>query len=315
MRIDRTLVVRALLAILAVSVIATLLTRPKSRAYTGVWLKDTIHQEIRFRNSEQNIDLAGLLFLPEGEGRFPGVVIVHGSGTSLRNNGWYITLVHYLQEHGVVVLLPDKRGSEQSGGEWRTASFEDLATDTMAAVNWLERHEAVNPGNIGVIGLSEGGHIAPLVANQKPDQAFVVSIVSSAIPMHELLVYEENYNLREFGFPPGLSNLFAYLGAWSLIYVRQKAHWDAIGNFDPAPHWEQVSVPALVLFGEDDTNVPSAKSAAVLRKLENPNIRVHIYPNSGHALETPVGIGDSIFREDALNDIVEFIQQTAGNPG
>ena len=97
---------------------------------------------------------------------YPGVVIVHGSGTSQRDNGWYLTLVQYLQEHGVVVLLPDKRGSAQSAGDWRTASFDDLATDTLAAVAWLKLQDAVDPDKIGVIGLSEGGHIAPMVANQ-----------------------------------------------------------------------------------------------------------------------------------------------------
>lgn len=313
MRIRKPWIFRGLTALLVVSAIATLLTRPQPRAYAAVWLADTVHQEVHFKNEQQNIDLAGLLFLPDGEQRYPGVVIVHGSGTSQRDSGWYLTLVQYLQEHGLVVLLPDKRGSVQSGGDWRTASFDDLATDTMAAVEWLKGQESVDPGKIGVIGLSEGGHIAPLAANQLPELAFVVSIVSSVIPMHELLVYEENHNLREFGIPPGLSNIFAYPAAWSIIYARQKAHWDAIGNFDTAPHWQQVSVPALVLYGEDDTNVPSARSAAVLRSMEKQNIRVKIYPDSGHALEAPLGEGDSIFREDALQDIFLFIQESTGN--
>ena len=59
-------VLKGLMAMLAISVIATLLTRPESRAYTAVWLADTVHQEIHFHNAQQNLDLAGLLFLPEG---------------------------------------------------------------------------------------------------------------------------------------------------------------------------------------------------------------------------------------------------------
>ena len=299
-----------LVILLVISSIATLATRPKARSYTWVKLAETQHQEIQFHNSQQNLDLAGLLFLPEENDQAPGVVIIHGSGPSIRDNGWYITLVKYLQDHGVVVLLPDKRGSEQSGGQWLTASFDDLATDTMAGVEWLMQHPSVDPKKIGVVGLSEGGHIAPVAANQIPELAFVVSIVSSAIPMHELLVYEENYNLREFGIPPGLSNIFAYVGAWSLIYARQKDHWDAIGNYDPAPDWSKVSIPALALFGEEDTNVPSVRSAKVLRSLGNTNIETKIYPGSGHALQSPEGQGTSIFREDALVEIVSFINRT-----
>ncbi len=297
-----------LLALLVVSVIATLMTRPQPRSYTWVRLAETDHREIFFRNEYQDIDLAGLLFLPAGEGPHPGAVIIHGSGTSIRDNGWYLTLVQYLQEHGVAVLLPDKRGSEKSEGDWRTASFDDLATDTIAALDFLKSSQAVEPGKIGVIGMSQGGHIAPLVANQMPELAFVVSVVSSVVPLHEQLVYEENYNLREFGVPPVLSNVLAYLGAWSLIHVRDKQHWDAIGNYDSAPDWQALSTEALILYGEDDTNVPSRRSAEVLRSMDKPNFEISVYPDSGHALETPVGQGDSIFREDALRDIVQHIR-------
>lgn len=305
--ISKSMFIYSLLALLAASIIATLLTRPAPRSYTTVRLAETEHEEVSFRNERQNIDLAGLLFKPQEDGLRPGVVIVHGSGTSIRDNGWYLTMVQYLQQNGIVVLLPDKRGSVKSGGNWRTSSFHDLATDTIAGVEWLASQKSVDPERIGVVGLSEGGHIAPLVANQMSGLAFVVSIVSSTIPMHELLVYEENYNLREFGIPPGLSNVFAYLGAWSLIYLRQKEHWDAIGNFDTAPYWKQISIDALALYGENDTNVPSARSADVLQAMNKPNIKVKIYPDSGHALESPIGEGTSIFREDALSDIVDFI--------
>lgn len=308
----KPLVTWGLVALLVISSIATLATRPKARSYTYVKLADTEHQEVRFHNARQNIDLAGLLFLPEQQALAPGVVIIHGSGPSLRGNGWYLTLVKHLQDNGSVVLLPDKRGSEQSGGQWRTVSFDDLATDTIAGVEWLQQHDMVDPKRVGVIGLSEGGHIAPLVANQMPELAFMVSIVSSAIPMHELLVYEENYNLREFGIPPGLSNIFAYLGAWSLIYVREKDHWDAIGNYDPAPDWARVAIPALALFGEDDTNVPSERSARVLQSLGNSNIEIKIYPGSGHALQSPEGQGTSIFRKEALDDIATLVHRASG---
>jgi dienelactone hydrolase len=73
-------------------------------------------------------------------------------------------------------------------------------------------------------------------------------------------------------------------------------------------------VPALVLYGEDDTNVPSARSAARLRKLENRNIQIRIYEGSGHALESPIGEGDSIFRPDALRDLEQFILTHTRSP-
>ncbi len=132
--------------------------------------------------------------------------------------------------------------------------------------------------------------------------------------MHDMLLYEENYNLREMGFLPGISNAFAYPGSWSLIYARDKGFWDAIGNFDSVPYWRRLSIESLVVYGELDTNTPSIESAAILRSLGKPNIDVRIYEGSGHAVESPVGEGNSLIREDALGDIAEFITSVSTPP-
>jgi heat shock protein HslJ len=86
-----------------------------------------------------------------------------------------------------------------------------------------------------------------------------------------------------------------------------KEFFDAIGNFDPIPYWEKLTTNSLVLYGQEDTNVPSEKSAARLRSLNKSNIEVRIYEGSGHALQDPEGDGNSIFRNDALRDILNFI--------
>ena len=302
-----TVLLLGFLALLIFPVLVTQFTKPERRSFEWVKLKDTAYLEVNFQNTSQDLELAGMLFVPEGEGPFPAAVIIHGSGTSRRDSGWYLTLTRYLQENGVVVLLPDKRGSERSKGDWRTASFEDLATDTVAAVNFLKNQKDFAISDIGVIGLSQGGHIAPVVADQTKDIAFLVNIVGGAVPMQELLVYEETHNLREQGILPGLSDLLAYPASWSIIMVRQRGFWDAIGNFDPVPYWQRLVVDSLVLYGENDTNVPSIKSAAILRSLNNPKIHVSIYEGSGHALESPEGKGVSIIREDAMRDIRDFI--------
>jgi dienelactone hydrolase len=303
----KTVLLLGFLALLVVPVLVAQIAKPERRSFDWVKLKDTSYQEIRFQNTAQDLELAGMLFVPEGEGPFPAAVIIHGSGTSRRDSGWYLTLTQYLQENDVVVLLPDNRGSEKSEGDWHTASFEDLATDSVAAVSFLKNQEKVTISGIGVIGLSQGGHIAPVVADQTKGIAFVVNIVGGAVPMHDLLVYEETHNLRKLGILPGLSDLLAYPASWSITKGRQKRFWDAVGNFDPAPYWQRLSVESLVLYGENDTNVPSSESAAILRSLGNPNISVKIYEGSGHALESPAGKGRSIFREDALRDIRDFI--------
>jgi len=267
--------------------------------------------EVTFRNEAQNLNLAGMLFVPDGAGPFPAVAIIHGSGTSERDNIWYLALASYLQENGVLVLLPDKRGSAKSEGNWRTSSYEDLATDTVAAVNFLKSQNMVKVSQVGIIGMSQGGQISPYVVHLSPDVDFLIDVVGTSLNNYDVLHYEETNNLRKMGFLPGVSDLIAYPSTWVLRNFTQKEFWDAVGNFDALPYWEELSVPALVMYGSDDPNVPAEASKARLEKLNKPNIEVKIYEGSEHALQDPPGEGDSIFREEALEDIKAFIESTS----
>lgn len=300
----------AILMIVLGPVLVEQLQPAQPRTLRGELPDPARYEEIRFRNAAQDVDLAGLLFLPQGAGPFPAAVVIHGSGTSSRSNRWYLTLTHYLQDNGIAVLLPDKRGSEQSGGDWRRASFEDLATDTLAAVRFLGDQRRVGISRIGLVGMSQGGWIAPLVADQSADLSFLVSVVGSAVSTHEQFLYEEDHNLRQLGVLPGVSRALAQ--ATTLVSRRwlQRDFWSAVGDFDPLPYWKRVRSPALILYGGIDTNVPSARSAALLRGLHNPGIAVRVYEGSGHALEDPPGRGDRLIREEALVDIRDFILST-----
>lgn len=295
------------LALLIIPVVVRQLLPTEPRRLQGVSLDETEYVEIAFRNARQQLNLGGLLFVPQGDGPFPAVVVIHGSGTSVRDNRWYLTLTHYLQQNGIVVLLPDKRGSEKSEGDWRTADFRDLATDTLAAIDYLMSQEHISVSRVGVVGMSQGGWIAPIVANETDRVDFIVSVVGSAVPPVEQLDYEENHNLRQLGFLPGVSNVIAVFSTAWIRNVAQKVFWDGVADFDPIEYWRDLEIDAFALYGSDDTNVPSEKSAARLAALGNPHIRTKVYQGSGHPLEDPIGQGNRILRADALADIVEFI--------
>lgn len=302
-----SIIVLALLALLFVPVLLKQLLPVESRQLKRAELAETRHVEISFQNRLQNLSLGGLLFVPEGDGPFPAAVVIHGSGTSHRENGWYLTLTKHLQDNGILVLLPDKRGSEKSEGDWRTSSFEDLATDTLAAIEYLREQTSVPISDIGIIGMSQGGWIAPLVASQEDELSFLVSMVGAMVTPREQLLYEENYNLRQIGFLPGISNVLAYAGSANVRYLAQPELYELIVDYDPLPYWRDISRDSLVLLGADDTNVPSAESEKRLKSLNNPHIHVKVYEGSGHALESPVRLGDSIIRRDALEEISAFI--------
>src|SRR6056297_3476186 len=104
--------------------------------FKGVKLEELSYTEVDFVNQNDNLNLAGMLFIPPERDTFPVAIIIHGSGYSSRHNGWYLELTKYLQSNGVAVLLPDKRGSEKSDGEWIGLSIEELATDTEAAISF-----------------------------------------------------------------------------------------------------------------------------------------------------------------------------------
>jgi dienelactone hydrolase len=296
-----------ILLIIALPVGIKQLVGEESRSFQVVKLEDTVYKEVSFQNPSQNIKLGGMLFIPDGDGPFPAAVIIQGSGASRRDRNWNLTLAQYLQTNGVVILIPDKRGCDQSEGNWQTASFEDLATDTLAAISYIKNQNDVTISPIGVIGMSQGGWIAPIVVDNSKDISFLVSFSGAAVTTHEQLLYEVNYNLRQLGFLPGISNLIAFPSTLVLTEISQKELWDAIGNFDPIPYWERITTRCLVLLGREDTNVPAEESEVRLRSLNKSNIDVKVYEGSGHGLEDPVEVGDKYIRDDVLLDILNFI--------
>jgi len=251
-----------------------------------------------------------MLFVPDGEGPFPAVVIIHGSGPSKRDSNWYLTLSSYMQKNGVAVLLPDKRGCEKSEGDWYTSSLEGLATDTLAAVDFMKSQDVVEVSHIGIIGLSQGGVIAPIAASQSSDLDFVINMVGHSVTMHEQLLHDEDFAAQEMGVLPGISKVYSYVSTFFFENITGKEWWDAVGNYDPLPYWRMVNIPVLVLHGSEDHNVPSAESKARFEALGKDNIRVIMYEGSGHGLEDPPEAGDHYIREEALSDMLNFIITT-----
>ena len=109
------------------------------------------HSEVDVSYLSGSTSLAASLLVPEGEGPFPAVVLVHGSGTSDRSNPWTLAYANALVGQGIVVLHPDKRGSGESAGEWRTASFDVLARDVVAAVDLLVSNAVVDTSRIALM--------------------------------------------------------------------------------------------------------------------------------------------------------------------
>ncbi len=154
-------------------------------------------EEVTFENAAAGITLAGTLTLPEGPGPFPVVVLISGSGPQNRDEELmghkpFLVIADYLTRRGIAVLRYDDRGAGASTGDFSSATSDDFAGDVQAAVNFLQRRSGINAGQIGLIGHSEGGLIAPMVAARSPEAiAFIVLLAGPGVPGDEIILRQQ----------------------------------------------------------------------------------------------------------------------------
>jgi pimeloyl-ACP methyl ester carboxylesterase len=282
-------------------------------------------ESVVYKNGE--ITLAAELLIPRAGMPVPGAVIIQGSGTSSRANVWSRDIAEALARNGIAVLLTDKRGSGASGGDWRVAGFTELAEDALAGLKFLQGRAEIDSARVGLVGLSQGGWIAPLAAARaSSDVAFLVNVSGAAVGFAEQSFLEMANTARGAGLPDSLVGEVIRLNTATARYItsgdwgeyarardsvlatgaRAIAEgypaspdlpiWEflrKVGNYDPMPYWIQVSQPVFVAYGAEDEkdNVPVAES---VRRLEHAfqaarktNHRIVVVPGAGHAIWTP----------------------------
>jgi len=151
------------------------------------------NEEVTYDNKSQNVTLAATLTIPQDKGPFPAVVLITGSGAqdrdeSLLGHKPFLVLSDYLTRHRIAVLRADDRGTAKSTGVFATATTADFATDTEAGVAYLKTRPEIDPHKIGLIGHSEGGVIAPMIAARNKDVAFIVMMAGTGVPGDQVLV-------------------------------------------------------------------------------------------------------------------------------
>jgi fermentation-respiration switch protein FrsA (DUF1100 family) len=164
-------------------------------------------ENVTFTNTKDAISLAGTLTLPKKEGVFPVVVLITGSGPQDRNEELlghkpFLVLADYLTKNGIAVLRCDDRGVGQSKGDFGKATTADFATDVESAVAYLKTRKEINSKKIGLVGHSEGGVIAPIVANRSKDVAFIVLLAGTGIQGDQLLLLQQELIAKVEGATP-----------------------------------------------------------------------------------------------------------------
>ncbi len=154
-----------------------------------------ISTDVEFINKKAGVKLSGTLTLPEGKGPFPSVILISGSGPQNRDEEIFrhkpfLVLSDYLTKNGFAVLRYDDRGVGESEGDFSSATSEDFASDVAAAIDFLKSLNYIDTLKISLLGHSEGGMIAPMVASRRNDLAFLVLLAGPAIPSMDLMILQ-----------------------------------------------------------------------------------------------------------------------------
>jgi len=152
-------------------------------------------EEVTFKNEKAAISLSGTLTLPRKEGKYPAVILITGSGPQDRNEELaghkpFLVISDYLTKKGIAVLRYDDRGFGKSTGDFKAAISEDFAVDVESAISYLKTRKEIHKNKIGLVGHSEGGLIAPMVAAKSKDVNFIVLLAGPGIPGDQLLLLQ-----------------------------------------------------------------------------------------------------------------------------
>ena len=163
--------------------------------------------EVVFENAKDKVKLAGTLTIPTSDKageRFPAVILISGSGPqdrdeSLLDHKPFWVIADYLSRNGIAVLRFDDRGTASSTGDFAKATTEDFARDAEAALEFLLGNQRVAPDKIGLLGHSEGGLIAPMLAADRKDVAFIVMLAGPGVNGRDILISQGQLILKAAG--------------------------------------------------------------------------------------------------------------------
>lgn len=239
--------------------------------------------------------LAGTLTKPtNANGKLPAAVTITGSGQQDRDE--YIAVAggfrlfrqvaDTLSRRGIAVLRLDDRGIGGSGGDVNGTSA-DFADDIRAAVAYLRTRADIDPARIALVGHSEGGLIAPMIAVTDPQLAGIALLAGTAYTGQRIIDYQIENGVR------GAGNIAAaqqdsVIKAQKAEFAKQLASnaWlKFFVAYDPIPTAKKVKQPVLILQGATDQQVRAEEARmldAALRGAGNTRVTLRIMPDRNH---------------------------------
>ncbi|MGH9900088.1 MAG: alpha/beta hydrolase family protein, partial [Pyrinomonadaceae bacterium] len=304
-----------------------------------------------FRTEEVMIErdgfrLAGTLLLPKSGPRpFPAVITITGSGQQTRDEPLPIPgledykpfrqIAEKLAGEGIAVLRIDDRGVGSSTGAETlpTATTSSFAGDVRTEIAYLRNRPEIDPSQIALIGHSEGGSIAPMVAAVDPRISAIVLMAAPARRGSEVLAFqnkdvieaeqgmEAKEKARRLAEIKDMLNILVSGGDTSKLPTEMRSPWiKEFVNYDPLPTIRQVKQPILILQGSLDHQVTPDQApmlAEAARAAGNKDIELHLFPDLNHLfLKAKTGtfseyqhLETSVIGDDVLNLILEWLKK------
>lgn len=283
-------------------------------------------EEVAFRNEKVNVKLAGTLTMPEIGNKFTAVVMVTGSGPQNRNEELmghkpFWVIADWLTRQGIAVLRYDERGVGESEGNYSACGIPDFAEDAAAAIAYLKTRKEINPQKIGVIGHSEGGAVAVILAAQRLP-AFIVSLAGPGVNGREVMRSQREILFRKSGLTddyiaqynesmakmedmildpemdePTLKDKLKTMLAGTApspeqveATIKQLTAPALVSllRYDPAIYFKDIKCPVLALNGDKDLQVISRPNLEGFKQIAmngNKQVVTREYPNLNHLFQ------------------------------
>jgi len=281
--------------------------------------------------SSAGLHFSGTLTLPSPRhGRVPAVVTITGSGSEDRDEQSPVLsayrpfrqIADTLGRRGIAVLRLDDRGMGESDLGPRTVTSADMADDIRGAIAYLRARPEIDTMRIALLGHSEGGVIAPMIAETDKQIRAIVLMAATASPGRAILSSQQHYVVDTVAKLTG-SRRDAALAQYarntdSVAAALPWMKWFL--EHDPSDVARHVSTPVLILQGQADHQVPSpeaAKLAAAFRAGGNRHVTVRLFPETNHLFVTDTLGGFSYeklpslsVRKDVLGTIADWLSAT-----
>ena len=268
----------------------------------------------------KNVVLSVNYYKQKIKGKFPAIVLLHGSSTNLKSD--YLFDADFFARQGFEVLIFDKRGNGKSTGDYYTASYDDLIKDAIACLEILYKRESVDKMKIGLWGYSQGAMLLPRIASKSNIPKFLIAKSPEVINVTEAAAYSDSLRVVNSGNSNSNGHIaanshrevekmingganykevesFVQQNAQKYSYMNQTGLYRGLNidknEFDGFywkgrtenfyPFWKEIKIPTLVLLGERDNLINTEKNKLILNNLNNEYLEIVEFPLANHHLK------------------------------